>query len=89
MPTTMSFVCDDIDHAADGIGAEAHRYYALVNLDTLGKTRWDVVQVESLPDSFLRHTVNKNFDVFTTETVKHQPHVGTHATRFSELHAGQ
>ena len=80
---------DDVDDAAQRVGAEAHGDYALVHLDTLGKVHRYVVQVERLPDAFLRYAVDEHLDVLARESVERHLHVRAHAARLPELQSGQ
>ncbi len=68
-PVASPFVCHDIDYPSYGVRTETHWHYTLVDLDSFGETRRNVVQVERLPCSLLRHTVNEDLNVFATESV--------------------
>lgn len=89
IPTPCFFVRDYIDHTSDGIRSEPDRYHTLVHFDSLGKTYRYIIEVKCLTGTFLRHSVNKDFDVFATEPVEHQLHIRAYTTRFSEFYARQ
>ena len=80
---------DDVDHASQGIRAEAYGHHSLVDLDTLGVVHGEVVQVQCLPCPLLWHTVDEDLDMTAAEAVQHQLHVRTHAATLAQLHAGR
>lgn len=52
-PAASLFVGDDVDDAAQGVGAEAYGYDAFVDFDAFGVVDGQVVEVQCLSGSFL------------------------------------
>ena len=86
-PAAAFLVRNDIDNSADSIRSEAHRHYAFIHFDTVGKIHRDIVQPERASDTFLRNTVNKHLYVFPAEAVQHELHVRTYPARLAQFHA--
>ena len=67
--------------------SEAHRHYAFIHFNTVGKIHRDIVQPERASDTFLRNTVDKHLYVFPAEAVQHELHVRTYPARLAQFHA--
>ena len=87
-PAFVTFLGDDVHHAADGIGAEPYGDDPLVDLDALGIVHGDVVQSERGSHALLGHSVDEDLDMLAAEPVHHEREVGAYAARFAQLQAG-
>ncbi len=86
-PFALASWCYDIDDAADGIGSEPYRHDSAVNLYAVGKVDRDIIEPERASYAFLRHTVDKHFDMLAAEAVHCHSHVRPYASALAYLHA--
>ena len=86
-PTLAFFVGDNINDTTNGVRTKTYRYYTFIYFDAIGKVHGDIIQSKRASHPLLRYAINKYLDVLTTETVKHELHIRTYTTRFTEFHS--